>query len=186
MVAIWRIQHPDQKEYSFCSHVHQSYTRSDYFIVEAGSVSNVSNTHYHNILISDHSPVILQLQSSFSKPKYKWRFNPLLQSSPGFKEYRTRNLREVLEIKDNGKVSDSGKHSKLPWEDLLFLLRPQRRKQNLRLQEVEKEIIHMEQIYKTSLLQSDYIKILKLKSEYNSVLGGKLVCYWRRDRNILN
>lgn len=87
MADIWRIQHPDKEEYSFYSHVHQSFTRIDYFIVEASSIPNISNTNYHSILISDHSPVTLQLKVSFSKPKYKWRFNPLLLSSPGFKEY---------------------------------------------------------------------------------------------------
>lgn len=121
MVDIWRIQHPNKKEYSFYSHVHQSYTRIDYFIVEAGSIPNISNTNYHSMLISDHSPVTLQLQVSFSKPKYNWRFNPLLLSAPGFKEYMNKNLSEFLEINDNGEVSDStlgklgtGKHLKLP------------------------------------------------------------------------
>lgn len=56
-VDIWRIQHPDKKEYSFYSQVHQSYNRIDYFIVEAGSVSNISNTQYHNRLI--YSPTYI-------------------------------------------------------------------------------------------------------------------------------
>ncbi len=105
MVDIWRTQHPDKREYSFYLHVHQSSTRID-FIVEAGSVSNISNTQYHNRLISDHSPVTMQLQLSASKPKFSWRFNPLLLSSPGFKENRTKNLRDFLGINDNGEVSD--------------------------------------------------------------------------------
>ena len=177
MVDIWRIQHPDKKKYSFYSHVHQSFTRIDYFIVEASSIPNISNTNYHSIFISDHSPVALQLQVSFSKPKYKWRFNPLLLSSPGFKEYIKKNLREFLEINDNGEVSDS-----TLWESLKATIRgyiisfetSKKKAKSKRLKEIEHEMIHLEQIYKTSLQQSDYKKILKLKSEYNSALGGEI------------
>lgn len=57
MVDIWRLQHPTDRDYSFFSHVHKSYTRIDYFLVEAKLTSNINYTKYHNILISDHSPV---------------------------------------------------------------------------------------------------------------------------------
>ncbi len=121
MVYIWRTQHPDKREYSFYSHVHQSFTRIDYFIVEAGSISNISNTQYHNRHISDHSPVTMQLQLSASKPKFSQRFNPLFLSSPSFKEYMTKNLRHFLEINDKGEVSDFTLWEALK-EDLLFHL----------------------------------------------------------------
>lgn len=56
MVDIWRIQHPEKNEYSFYSHVHQSFILELIILLEAGLISNIRNMHYHNILISDHSP----------------------------------------------------------------------------------------------------------------------------------
>lgn len=56
MVDIWRIQHPKKNEYSFYSHVHQSFILELIILLEAGLISNIRNMHYHNILISDHSP----------------------------------------------------------------------------------------------------------------------------------
>lgn len=75
MVDIWRLQHPTDKDYSFFSHVHKSYTRIDYFLVDAKLVSNIDQTKYHNILISDHSPVSLELKLALPKHSYCWRFN---------------------------------------------------------------------------------------------------------------
>lgn len=43
-----------------------------------------------------------------------------------------------------------------------------------RRKEIEKEITQTEQIHQTSLLQSDYNKILGLKSEYNSLMGSEI------------
>ncbi len=42
------------------------------------------------------------------------------------------------------------------------------------MKEIEQKIIQMKDAYKTSLLQSDYNKILKLKTECNSFLGGEI------------
>lgn len=50
-----------------------------------------------------------------------------------------------------------------------------RKKEKLKRQkEIEEEIGRIEQTYKSSLQQSDYKKILELKSEYNSILGGEI------------
>lgn len=88
----------------------------------------------------------------------------------------TQNLREFLEINDNGEVSDS-----TLWETLKATMRgfiisfeTSRKKEKFkRLKEIDQEIANLEQIYKTSLLQSDYNRILKLKSEYNCSWRGK-------------
>lgn len=70
MVEIWRLQHPTDKEFSFYSHVHKSYTRIDYFLIASELLPSVTNSTYHNILISDHSPVSLNFQNILSSPKY--------------------------------------------------------------------------------------------------------------------
>lgn len=67
MVDIWRIQRPTGRENSFCSHVHKSYTRIDHFLLSARLISQVANSKYHNILISDRSPLTISLNLSLPK-----------------------------------------------------------------------------------------------------------------------
>lgn len=118
----------------------------------------------------------MQLQPSVLKPKFNWRFNPLLLSSSGFKEYMIKKLSDFLEINDNGEASDSTlwEALKCTMRGFISSLESSRKKAKLkRMKEIEQEITHIEETYNTSLLQSDYNKILKLKSEYYSVLGGE-------------
>lgn len=63
MVDIRRLRHPTDRDSSFYSHVHKSYTRIDYFLISSELLPNFTNCTYHNILISDHGPVSLQLKS---------------------------------------------------------------------------------------------------------------------------
>lgn len=92
MVDIWRLQHPTDRDFSFYSHVHKSYTRIDYFLISSELLPSITNSTYHNILISDHSPVSLQFKDILSKQKYRWRFNPLLLNDHSFTEHMTARI----------------------------------------------------------------------------------------------
>ena len=177
VVDVWRLQHPSDRDYSFYSHVHRSYTRIDYFLVDSRLISNIDHTKYHSIIISDHSPITLKLQLSLPRQAYSWRFNPFLLTDQAFKEYITLHISQFLEINDNGEVNDS-----ILWETLKVYIRGQiiayeatlKRSRRGRLDVIERELLAAEQAYKTSLLQTDYNNILKLKYEYNSILGEQV------------
>lgn len=64
LVDIWRIQHPTNKEYSFYSNIHKSYSRIDCFFIDSNLIFHITNSKYHNILISDHSPLQMSLNHS--------------------------------------------------------------------------------------------------------------------------
>lgn len=64
LVDIWRLQNPSARDYSFFSSVHKSYTRIDYFLVDSKLISNVIQTKYNNIIISDHSPISMVFKLS--------------------------------------------------------------------------------------------------------------------------
>ena len=68
---------------------------------------SVINATYHNIVISDHSPVSFNFRNILSSPKYSWRFNPLLLKDQSFIEHITARIEEFLVTNDNGEVSDS-------------------------------------------------------------------------------
>ena len=69
LVDIRRIQHPTNREDSFFSKMHNSYSRIDYFLLDSKLIPNVMDTKYHNILISDHAPAAIILD-------FKGEMNP--------------------------------------------------------------------------------------------------------------
>lgn len=107
MVDIWRLQHPTDKEFSFYSHVHKSYTRIDHFLISSELVPSIIDTQYHNRLISDHSPISIQFKDILWKQSYHWRFNPYLLKDPSFEKYIGTKLDDFFFTNDNGLVSDS-------------------------------------------------------------------------------
>ena len=165
------------KEFSFYSHVHKSYTRIDYFRIASELLPSVTTSTYHNILISDHSPVSLNFKNILSSPKYSWRLNPLLLEDQSFIEHMNARIDEFLVTNDNGEVSDS-----ILWETFKVVMRghvisfesAKKRKLNIRLKDIEKMLPVLEETYRSSLLAADYNKIMKLKYEYNTILNKRV------------
>lgn len=52
----WRFLNPSGKMYSFFSHVHHSFSRIDYFLLDNRFLHSVQSCSYDTILISDHAP----------------------------------------------------------------------------------------------------------------------------------
>lgn len=138
---MWRLHHPHDCDDSFYSHVHRSYTRIDYFLVDSRLISNVTHTKYHNI-ISDHSPINIDLKLC-SRQAYSWRFNPYLLEDQAFKTHITTHISLFIETNDNGEVNDA-----TLWETLKAYIRGQiisyeatlKKTKRGRLEEIEKEL----------------------------------------------
>lgn len=87
LVDAWRSLHPLDKEYSFYSAVHKSYSRIDLFVIDSGLSQLVKAVEYHNRLISDHSPLSLDLNFSVDRGSYSWRFDNSLLDDNSFHTY---------------------------------------------------------------------------------------------------
>lgn len=120
VVDIWRFLNPSTKHYSFFSPVHQTYSRIDYFFIDKKSVPNVTSCKYESIVISDHSPLILELCFPNVPNVYTWRLNPLLLSDAVFVKYITEQINIFLESNITPEVSYS-----TIWESLKAFLRGQ-------------------------------------------------------------
>lgn len=107
MVDIWRLQHPTEKDYSFYSHVHKTYIRIDHFLITSELVCRIAGTKYHNMLISDHSPITLELNNVLLQQSYHWRFNPGLLKDTAFGKYMEAKFDDFFMTNDNSQVSDS-------------------------------------------------------------------------------
>ncbi len=69
--------HPLEREYTFFSHPHASYSRIDYFLISKQLVSIVEPTSIGNIVITDHGPVDMTLRfgSDCKGRTTRWRLN---------------------------------------------------------------------------------------------------------------
>jgi len=57
LVDVWRFFHPLEREYTFYSNPHTSYSRIDYFLISKSLISITEQTSIGNILISDNASV---------------------------------------------------------------------------------------------------------------------------------
>lgn len=174
LVDIWRLLHPTGRDFSFFSPVHKSYSRIDYFLIDAGLISTVTACTYHNILISDHAPVSLDLKFGLDRGDYSWRLNASLLNNPDFCSFISEQISTFLNNNDKGDVNDS-----VLWESMKAVLRGQiisyeaaeRKRARLRLERIEEELTSLETEYKNSQTTTTLNKIISLKYEYNSIIS---------------
>ena len=104
----WRGSNPTTRQYSFYSPVHKCYSRIDYFLVDDRFLSFVKHSKYHSIVISDHSPLQLDLQMPNSSTKHRtWRFDPLLLADKDFINFINSQIDYFFEINITPEVSYS-------------------------------------------------------------------------------
>lgn len=84
------------RQHWFFSPVHQTYSCIHDFLVDEKWLSQVKACTYNSIVISDHSPLVLELSSPHQNSIYSWRLNPLLLSDAGFLQYISKQMDLVL------------------------------------------------------------------------------------------
>lgn len=86
----WRFCNPTGRQYSFYSHVRQTFSHIHYYFIDANLMPSVTDVAYHSIIISDHAPVSIDIKFS-QGPRYptQWRFNTLLLADGKFHEFIT-------------------------------------------------------------------------------------------------
>ncbi len=116
---VWRLANPTGRDYSFHSQVHNVYTRIDYFLVDVKLIPFTFNATYHNILISDHSPIIFALKvSDIATTQPLWRADPYLLKDTKLCEYLRMQLELFFETSDRPNTSSS-----LLWDTFKAYLR---------------------------------------------------------------
>ncbi len=89
----WKSKFPTNKAYSFFSHVHHSYSRIDFFLVDNRLLSNVLSCEYHSIVISDHAPTSTDINlSQFTSFSKQWHFPSMFLARDEFKQFLTEQI----------------------------------------------------------------------------------------------
>lgn len=178
VLDIWRAMNPTGRDYSFYSPVHNSYSRIDYFLVDAKLIPSTLNAKYHSIVISDHSPLTFSVcLDHVDKPHASWKLNSHLLTENKFCEYLKDQISLYFEMNDNPDTSPS-----ILWEAFKAYIRgciisfeASRRKVNkTKLKELEDQIklLDIENAHSPSIIL--HRKIATLKYEYNKIISAKL------------
>ena len=180
IVDIWRLLNPSGREYSFFSPVHKSSSRIDYFFIDSKFLPAVTNSTYHPILVSDHSPVTLDLQFKDleNRNNRSWRFDPLLLKDEVFQKEMESHISLFLASNDNGEVDDS-----VLWESCKVVMRghiiahssAKRKLQEASLRNIETNLKKLDKDYVDNPSPELLGKITKLRYDFNSILT-KRVC----------
>ena len=99
---------PSGRDYSLYSPVHNSYSRADYFLVDARLIPSILNAKYHSTVISDHSPLTFSLCSDHvDKTHASWKLNLHFLTENFFRWYIKYQISLYFEMNDNPDTSPS-------------------------------------------------------------------------------
>lgn len=166
----WRFLNPNKKEFSCFSHVHQSYSRIDYFFIDKCLLHSVKSVQYSAIVESDHAPVILDINITLNySSRPAWRLNTALLSDENFCKFISNAIEVFLLTNQTDSVSPS-----LLWETLKAVLRGQiisfsasRNKEKRQTQErLIDSILKTDKQYSKSPTPELYKEKLNLKTQY--------------------
>ena len=174
LLDIWRTLNPSGREYSFHSHVHNTYTRIDYFIIDGRMLPNVKCATYHNIIISDHCPVTFNVRicNQTRSEKY-WRFDSTLLNDVKFRKYLDIETSLFFDMNDQVDTAPS-----LLWETYKAYIRgsiisfqaAQKKRYRAEQTKLENEINKLEADNAQSPSNKKYNSICALKYKLNQIL----------------
>ena len=103
----WRTLYPNSRQYSYFSPVHHSYSRIDFFLIDCELLPRIRQCDYEAIVLSDQSPLTLQLTFGDKQMPKSWRFNNNLLSNKKAMEEIKSQIDLYLSINDNTETSRS-------------------------------------------------------------------------------
>lgn len=102
----WRCLRTTERDYTFYSAVHKSYSRIDFFLTDLYTLQNVQKADIHNITWSDHAPVTIEIVDA-NKHSHKplWRNNTFLLSHPKIRDEIAAKITEFFQFNNNADCS---------------------------------------------------------------------------------
>lgn len=93
VVDPWRFYNPGIRKFSFFSHVHHSFSRIDFFLVDKKLLTSISDCTYDPIVLSDHTAVSLNIYfQKFTSTRPSWRLDTHLLLDKDFVNFVSQQL----------------------------------------------------------------------------------------------
>lgn len=174
----WRRLNPSGRAYSFFSSVHHTFTRIDYFLLDNHFLSSVYSCSHDAIVISDHAPVILDIQfEGYNITRPPWRLNTRLLSSENFVNFISQQIDYFLSLNKTPDVSMS-----VVWEALKAYLRGEiisfssyeSKLRKKKMSEMKQRIAQLDNTYATSPSPDIFKERLSLNAEYDILASAQV------------
>lgn len=98
----WRCMHAGKRDYTFFSSPHRVYSRINLFLVDHGTLTQVTSTTFNTITWSDHASITLSMSDeTVCNVPHMWRSNTYLMQQLDFRNVISKHLREFFSINDS-------------------------------------------------------------------------------------
>ena len=173
LIDVWRKSHPRERDYSFYSNRHDTYSRIDLFLISAQLRGRITQIDYKARLLSDHSPLLMTIMMPDKEQSvYRWRLNSSLLKRQDFCDFIRKQIRLYLETNLNS-VEDKF----IVWDAMKAYLRGQIisysskiKKEYMRESErLEKEITVLEKDLQKVSSDTKKIQLANKKFQYNTL-----------------
>lgn len=106
LMDVWRLQHPKERDYTFLSPVHGTYSRLDYFYVDHSLLEWVKETNIEITSLSNHSPITMRVIIPEVQGRlFSWKLNEDLLRDPAVVERLHDEVDFFFKTNDTGDVS---------------------------------------------------------------------------------
>uniref|UniRef100_A0A803J6R9 Reverse transcriptase domain-containing protein n=1 Tax=Xenopus tropicalis TaxID=8364 RepID=A0A803J6R9_XENTR len=104
---VWRSAHPSERDYTFFSHVHASYSRIDLILTDRNTLQQVVKAYIGIATWSDHAPVgcFIELRQ-IPNPSYNWKLNNMLLQNKNHAEKITKLTEEYFTLNSTPEISN--------------------------------------------------------------------------------
>ena len=107
LVDVWRQLHPNERDFTFMSQVHGSYSRIDLFCISKTELYRIKESTIEPVTISDHGPVTMKINLGVNNHFRHWRLNVSLLTDTNIRQEIQGALTEYFTVNDDGSVSPS-------------------------------------------------------------------------------
>lgn len=98
-VDVWRVLHPTQRDFTFYSHSHITYTGIDFFLIPHVFLPRVWGAAIGSITISEHVPLDVDISPS-PAGAWHWRLNDTLFQDPTIQKELLQKLQLFFQTND--------------------------------------------------------------------------------------
>lgn len=105
---VWRCHHPDEKDFTFFSNPHKSYSRIDLILTDLPSLYKDKLTIIDTITWSDQAPITIEMEEQFNvSPTILWHINTRIFNHTDHLEKVRKQLEEFFHFNDTDETSAS-------------------------------------------------------------------------------
>ena len=179
LIDVWRELNSETRDYTFYSHVHNSYSRLDYFFVPTKYMYRISKCIIHPIILSDHSRIHIKVQWDLEKKTFmRWRFNPSLLKDKELKSSIRKWILNYIKENDNPSLEPNiiWEAAKATLRGLLISYVSFKNRDKLRKRKViEEEVCLKESLHKIAPTEDNWIQLTTAKAKLNTLISEEIL-----------